>query len=447
MVEITNWLRIILDSLHDGVLIADKNGIIKYTNPAYTRITEVNGEDIIEKPLSEVRTGSRLPHVIKTGEKLLRVPRKVGDAEYIVNMVPIIESNEIIGGISILNEITEIYKLTEQLNNSNLIISNLEKRVKSMNKVKYTFDDIICVDINSEETKKLSQKAARSESNILITGESGTGKELYANSIHAYSNRKNGPFVAVNCATFDSNLLESELFGYEDGAFTGAKKGGKEGLFELANGGTLFLDEVSELDYGLQAKLLRVLQENTIRRVSGLKEIHIDVRIIVATNKSLEKMIEENKFRKDLYYRIAIFPINIPPLRNRRQDIKPLVNKFINQMAYRIKRNIEISEEAVNLLYNYDWPGNIRELKNSIEFATNMTDDYIINPEHLPKIIQTEGIKKNIMKLKSLEEIIKDAEISVINEAITVYGDTVEGKKKAAKALGISLATLYNKLK
>ena len=175
MVEITNWLRIILDSLHDGVLIADKNGIIKYTNPAYTRITEVSGEDIIEKPLSEVRTGSRLPHVIKTGEKLLRVPRKVGDAEYIVNMVPIIESNEIIGGISILNEITEIYKLTEQLNKSNLIISNLEKRVKSMNKVKYTFDDIICVDINSEETKKLSQKAARSESNILITGESGTG--------------------------------------------------------------------------------------------------------------------------------------------------------------------------------------------------------------------------------------------------------------------------------
>ncbi|CUU48582.1 arginine utilization regulatory protein RocR [Clostridium beijerinckii] len=447
MVEITNWLRIILDSLHDGVLIADKDGIIKYTNPAYTRITEVSGEDIIEKPLSEVRTGSRLPHVIKTGEKLLRVPRKVGDAEYIVNMVPIIESNEIIGGISILNEITEIYKLTEQLNKSNLIISNLEKRVKSMNKVKYTFDDIICVDINSEETKKLSQKAARSESNILITGESGTGKELYANSIHAYSNRKNGPFVAVNCATFDSNLLESELFGYEEGAFTGAKKGGKEGLFELANGGTLFLDEVSELDYGLQAKLLRVLQENTIRRVSGLKEIHIDVRIIVATNKSLEKMIEENKFRKDLYYRIAIFPINIPPLRNRRQDIKPLVNKFINQMAYKIKRNIEISEEAVNLLYNYDWPGNIRELKNSIEFAANMTDDYIINPEHLPKIIQTEGIKKNIMKLKSLEEIIKDAEISVINEAITVYGDTVEGKKKAAKALGISLATLYNKLK
>ncbi|WP_341273852.1 sigma-54 interaction domain-containing protein [Clostridium beijerinckii] len=445
--EITNWLRIILDSLHDGVLIADKDGIIKYTNPAYTRITEVSGEDIIEKPLSEVRTGSRLPHVIKTGEKLLRVPRKVGDAEYIVNMVPIVESNEIIGGISILNEITEIYKLTEQLNKSNLIISNLEKRVKSMNKVKYTFDDIICVDINSEETKKLSQKAARSESNILITGESGTGKELYANSIHAYSNRKNGPFVAVNCATFDSNLLESELFGYEDGAFTGAKKGGKEGLFELANGGTLFLDEVSELDYGLQAKLLRVLQENTIRRVSGLKEIHIDVRIIVATNKSLEKMIEENKFRKDLYYRIAIFPINIPPLRNRRQDIKPLVNNFINQMAYKIKRNIEISEEAVNLLYNYDWPGNIRELKNSIEFATNMTDDYIINPEHLPKIIQTEGIKKNIMKLKSLEEIIKDAEISVINEAITVYGDTVEGKKKAAKALGISLATLYNKLK
>lgn len=445
--KVTNLEKIIFDSLYDGVLIADSECIVRYVNPAYTRITSMDREDIVGRLLSEVRPGSRLPNVIKTGKKLLRIPRKVNDSEYIVNMVPIIENNEIVGGISILNEITEIYKLTEELNKSNTIIKNLEKQVKSMKKAKYSFDDIISVDINSEEVKKLSQKAAKSESNILITGESGTGKELYANSIHAYSDRQNGPFIPVNCATFDANLLESELFGYEEGAFTGAKKGGKIGLFELASGGTLFLDELSEMDYGLQAKLLRVLQENTIRRIGGLKEISINVRIIAATNKSLEKMIEENKFRKDLYYRIAIFPINIPPLRNRRQDIKPLIEKFINEMANKIKRSIEISEEAVNILYNYDWPGNIRELKNSIEFASNMTEDYIIKLEHLPKVIQSEGIKKNIIKLKPLEEAIREAEVSEIKRAISTYGDTVQGKKKAAEALGISLATLYNKLK
>ncbi|WP_411682186.1 sigma-54 interaction domain-containing protein [Clostridium thailandense] len=445
--KITNLEKIIFDSLHDGVLIADHECIVVYVNPAYTRITSMSSEEILGKLLSEVRPGSRLPNVIKTGTKLLRIPRKVNDSEYIVNMVPIIEEDEIVGGISILNEITEIYKLTEELNKSNTIIKNLEKQVKSMKKAKYSFDDIISVDINSEEVKKLCQKAAKSESNILITGESGTGKELYANSIHAYSERQNGPFIPVNCATFDGNLLESELFGYEEGAFTGAKKGGKIGLFELASGGTLFLDELSEMDYGLQAKLLRVLQENTIRRIGGLKEVSIDVRIIAATNKSLEKMIEENKFRKDLYYRIAIFPINIPSLRNRRQDIKPLIEKFINEMANKIKRSIEISEDAVNILYNYDWPGNIRELKNSMEFASNMTEDYVIKLEHLPKVIQSEGIKKNIIKLKPLEEVIKDAEVSEIKRAIATYGDTVQGKKRAAEALGISLATLYNKLK
>lgn len=445
--EITNLTKIILDSLHDGVLIADRECIVKYINPAYTRITSIENEEIIGKLLSEIRTGSRLPNVIKSGNKLLGIPRKEGDYEYIVNIVPIIEEGKIVGGISILNEITEIYKLTEQLNKSSVIIKNLEKQVKTMKKPKYSFDDIICADTNSQETKKLSQKAAKSESNVLITGESGTGKELYANSIHAYSNRQNGPFVAVNCATFESNLLESELFGYEEGAFTGAKKGGKIGLFELANGGTIFLDEVSEMNYGLQAKLLRVLQENTVRHIGGLAETHIDVRIIAATNKSLEKMIEENKFRKDLYYRIAIFPINVPPLRNRRQDIIPLIERFVNEMASKVKRNIEVSEDAVDILYNYDWPGNIRELKNSIEFASNMADDYVIKPEHLPKIIQSEGIKKHIIKLKSLEEIIREAELCQINKAISTYGDTVQGKKKAAEALGISLASLYNKLK
>lgn len=445
--EITNWVKVILDSLYDGVLIVDRDGIVQYVNPSYTRITKVVYEEIVNKHLEEVRPGARLTWVIQSGKKLLGIPRKVNDIEYLVNMVPIFDGENIIGGISILNEITDIYKLTEELNKSNTIIKNLEKQMQSMGRAKYSFDDLICHDKNSMETKKMAKRIANKDVNVLVTGDSGTGKELYANSIHNASNRGNGPFIAVNCATFDSNLLESELFGYEEGSFTGAKKGGKIGLFELANGGTLFLDEISEMNYALQAKLLRVLQERSIRPIGGLKEISIDVRIIAATNKNLENMITENLFRKDLYYRIAVFPISVLPLRERRDDIFPLIDHFMNETSTKIKRSIKISDEALNILYYYDWPGNIRELKNTIEFAANMTDDYTIKPEHLPKIIQTEGIKKNIVKIKTLEEVVREAEIHEIKKLLLLFGDTVEGKKQTAEVLGISLATLYNKLK
>ncbi|MBB6215022.1 transcriptional regulator with PAS, ATPase and Fis domain [Anaerosolibacter carboniphilus] len=444
--QINNLEKKIFDALYDGVLIADKDCIVRYVNPSYTRITKVEAEDIIGRLLLEVRPGAQLPSVIASGKKLLRIQRKVGKVEYIVNMAPIIQDNEIIGGISILNEINDIYKLTEELNASNMMIKKLEKHMKSMGKAKYSFDDIISIDKNSLETKNLAKRIAEKGSHVLITGESGTGKELYANAIHSASDRQQGPFIAVNCATFDGSLLESELFGYEEGAFTGAKKGGKIGLFEVANGGTLFLDEISEMNYGLQAKLLRVLQENTIRRIGGLSEIPIDIRIVCATNKSLEKMVEENMFRKDLYYRIAVFPINVLPLRNRREDIPYLVEYFVKKLASRTNRYLKISENVNKILYNYDWPGNIRELKNTIEFALNMTDEDRIKPEHLPKIIQAEGIKKEIVKLKTLDQIIKETEVAEIKKALLLYGDTVDGKKKAAKTLGISLATLYNKL-
>ncbi len=445
--KINDLEKIIFDSLYDGVLIADHNCVVRYINPSYTRITKVDPEDILGKPLSETRPGAQLPRVIKTGKQLLRKSRKVGNVEYIVNMVPIVENHKIIGGISILNEINDVYKLTQELNRSNMMIKKLEKHVKRMGKAKYSFDDIISVDFNSLETIKLAKKIAKNNSNVLITGESGTGKELYANSIHMASNRQNGSFIAVNCASFESNLLESELFGYEEGAFTGAKKGGKIGLFEVANGGTLFLDEISEMNYSLQAKLLRTLQEKTIRRLGGLAEIPIDIRLITATNKNLEKMIEENSFRKDLYYRIAVVPITILPLRERPGDIPHLTQYFLDEMLGKTNRALEISEDVMKIFLNYEWPGNIRELKNTIEFVTNMTDDHIIKAAHLPKAIQSEGIRKNILKLKSLDEVIRETEVNEIKKALSIYGNTVEGKKKAASVLGISLATLYNKIK
>lgn len=444
---IDNWVKIILNSLYDGILIIDNDSIVKYINPSYTRITGVNGENIKDKPLLKVRKGARLVDVLKTGKEFLRVPREEGGCEYVVNMSPIKDSQEnIVGAISVVTEINDVYKLTEELNKSNKIISSLTNRVKSIQRSKYIFNDIVSEDIKSKTTKEIAMKISKSDTNVLLFGESGTGKELFAHSIHNESYRKEEPFIAVNCAALDSNLLESELFGYEDSSFTGAKKGGKMGLFEVANRGTIFLDEISEMDFVLQAKLLRTLQENTIRRVGGLYETTIDVRVIAATNKDLLKLVDENKFRKDLYYRIAIFPINIPPLRERPNDIIPLITIFLSNMERKLKRRLDFSDTAKKLLLSYDWPGNIRELKNVVEFSSNMTDGSIIDENSLPKHLQQIGIKNDLISICPLEKVVQIAEIREINKALDKYGRSVEGKKLAAKSLGISLASLYNKL-
>lgn len=444
MLKITEWVKIILDSLYDGILIIDSEGIVRYINPAYTRITKVKEENIIGKKLSDVRKGSYLTEVIKSGKLQLNVHRKMDEVEYIVNMVPIYgKKNKVLGGISLLNELNDVYKLTEKLNLSKIIIQNLKEHVKSLGSGKYNFDDIIAVDKKSIEIKEFAKRIALTDSNVLITGESGTGKELYASAIHNFSLRKDFPFIPANCASFEKSLIESELFGYEEGTFTGAKKNGKTGLFQLANGGVLFLDEIGELEYGLQGKLLRVLQEKSIRKIGGSKEIPIDVRLICATNKDLFKLMEEGKFRRDLYYRIAIIPLTIPPLRERKDDIPSLANKFISDLSQKYKKDMFLSQEAIQLLKEYEWCGNIRELKNIIEFTFNMREEKVILKEHLPIKVEENILDSEIIELN---EYINKVEKEYINKAIAKYGDSVEGKKKAAKALGISLATFYNKL-
>lgn len=435
----------IFDSLYDGVLIADRDNRVVYVNPAYTRITKVKANDIIGRKIGEVRLGSRLPEVISNGKKLLGIKRKVSEIEYFVNMVPVFENGEVVAGISILNEINDIYKLMEELSNSKKIIKDLKKKIKANDKAKYTFDCIIGDDPKTKKLKDFGRKIAEKKVNILITGESGTGKELLAQAIHNESDRRDEPFIAINCATFEANFLESELFGYEEGAFTGAKKGGKIGLFQKAEGGTIFLDEISEMDYNLQARLLRVLQENIIRPIGAVNEIPIDVRIIAATNRSLENMISNKEFRADLYYRIAVFTVDTAPLRERKGDIKPLINYFLQESERKFDKRVGISEETLNVLYNYKWEGNVRELKNIIEFGVMMTDEAIIRVEHLPKKLQIEGIKESVVNIRPLKDSVKEFEEKEINKVIEIYGSTLEGKKKAAKALGISLASLYNK--
>lgn len=300
-----------------------------------------------------------------------------------------------------------------------------------------------------QDLKRKVKKIALSTSTVLVTGESGTGKEVFARSIHNEGNRKSKAFVAINCGAIPDTLLESELFGYVKGAFTGADPMGKIGKFELANKGTIFLDEIGDMPIYLQTKLLRVLQERKITRVGSNKEIDIDVRVIAATNKNLKELIKENKFREDLYYRLNVIPFEIPPLRERIDDIEILIEFFINKYTNLLDKsfeNIVMTEEVKKAFYIYSWPGNVRELENTIEFIVNMIGvDGIIDKEVIPKnILLCEKVERRldsseIVPLKELEEM-------EIKKALDIYGTTTEDKKMIAKKLGIGIATLYRKI-
>lgn len=296
-----------------------------------------------------------------------------------------------------------------------------------------------------EESKAIAISAARSQSNVLILGESGTGKELFARAIHQMSDRSHGPFVAVNCAAIPDNLLESELFGYEDGAFTGAKKGGKLGKFELANGGTIFLDEIGDLSLHLQPKLLRAIEYGHIERIGSLKPIQLNVRIIAATNRNLEQMIADGEFREDLYYRLNVIQLPIPPLRKRREDIPLLAHSLLHKYNQQLGKRIEgFDDEVMQLMLLYSWPGNIRELENTIEYAVHVETSPIIQVTSLPPKVRNSKLSTS---MQSEVYNLKLTEMAMIKSLLHQYGDDLQGKKEVAKRLGISLSTLYRRIK
>ena len=437
--RIDDNLKNIFDSLYDGILIIDKNGIVVYTNPSYTRITKINKEDILNKRLLDVRKDSHLTKVMKTGIKEIGQYTTINNIKYIVNMVPIIEKGEIVGGISVLNDMQDIQK---NLDKTLAILDNLKEKVKILNKSKYSFDSIIAVDKGSIELKNYSKKISLNDSNILITGESGTGKKIYAHAIHNGSNRASFPFIAINCTTYSKENLEKELFGLEQDGFYEEKRR-KIGLLQLVDGGTLFLDEISELDYSLQTKLLHVLQEKTFTKIGGLKEIPVDFRLISTTNKDLLELVNQDKFRKDLYYRISVIPLNLLSLKNRKGDIPALANKFLKDLSIKYRREVSFSEDVIKILLNYDWSGNIRELRNIVEFLFNISDTSVITIEDLPDYLY---LNQKDESYKNLNDYLKECEKKYIRKILNNFEDNLEGKKKTAKLLGISLATLYNKL-
>ena len=446
--ELNQDARAVLDAMREGINIIDAEGRIIFCNKAYldflSKETGIGIGSIEGQYLRDLRPGARLPEVLATGKPILHAPRmEKQDEIYFVNMYPIFQDGEMVGGLSVVTFLKDAYAFQTELEQYEKRNKQVLHRVNKANSARYTFDSIVAVGENVQAVKALAQKAAETDATVLLASESGTGKELYAQAIHNASARKNEVFVAINCANFNANTLESELFGYVEGAFTGAKKGGKIGLFEAANGGTLFLDEVSEMDYSLQAKLLRAIQEGRIRPVGGVQEIEVDVRLISASNADLNTYIQQGRFRRDLYYRLSTFQIHIPPLRDRRQDIPALTDVVLSELSKKLKRSITITQEARRCLALHDWPGNVRELRNVLEFSAYLSDNGAIVRDSLPEHIVRPAVEQPEISLAQRVRVFERAEISKL---LLKNGADLAGKKETARQLGISLATLYNKL-
>ena len=447
--EIKVMLEAIIKSTQDAISVVDEEGKGILINPAYTRLTGLSEEDVIGKPADvDIAEGESMHYqVLKTKEPVKGVRMKVGPQkkDVIVNVAPIIVEGELKGSVGVIHDVSEIKQLTEELDQA--------KRMLRQLKARYSFADIVGESDTMRAAINKARKASSTPATVLLRGESGTGKELFAHAIHNESSRSERKFIRVNCSSLSDSLLESELFGYVEGAFTGAKKEGKKGLFEEADGGTIFLDEIGKISDNLQVKLLRVLQEKEIVRVGDTRPVKIDVRIICATNINLERAVQEGKFREDLYYRLNVIPIKIPPLRERKEDIESLVRHTIRKFNQEYGRAVQgIEPEALEILQDYNWPGNVRELENIIGQAMihmNLDEEYIAE-HHLPVLredrIETpevEPISSTSLEDHSLKEIIEETEKKLIIKALN---KTEGNRTEAAKNLGIAVRSLYYKM-
>lgn len=437
----------IFDHMPIGINFVDETGKIVRLNKAILEYFGLTHDDE-GRHILEVEPSSRLPVVLKTGKaEIAHRHRFASGREAIVHRIPVIDNGRIIGalGIILFGDLQEIQSLAEKNKLLQRKLADYEKDQK-LYKTKYNLADIIGSSEMTKACKEQVKRIARSNSNVLISGESGVGKELFAHAIHNESSRREGPFVRVNCAAIPETLLESELFGYEEGSFTGARKGGQIGKFELANGGTLFLDEVGDMPYTMQAKLLRVLQEREIERVGGKGIVPVDVRVISATNADLERLIQNGAYRSDLFYRLNVLSLKIPPLRERRGDIANLVYYFLGVVYQENGLYTTFSPACTDVLVKYDWPGNIRELRNVVEKIALEAEGRIAEVADIPLYI-LHGI--NIQKVRrpkslSLVSMLEKLEAEEIKRAIEACGGN---KIQAAEYLQIPKVRLYRKIK
>lgn len=447
--DLKSTLESILESGFECVVIVDKKGYITMLNQAYADFLGVDPKTVIGKHVADVIQNTRMHIVAQTGKAEVTDVQRIRDNNCVVTRMPIIKDGEIVGAVGklLFRDVKDLKTLARKFNTLQSELEYYKEELRKAQGGKYTFDSIIGVSEKMQWLKSIGQKAAKGNSTVLILGESGTGKELFAHALHTQSPRRYGPMIKVNCAAVPENLLESELFGYEEGAFTGARKGGKPGKFELANGGTIFLDEIGDMTMSMQAKLLRVLQERELERVGSTKTVKIDVRVVAATNQDLEQLIECGEFRQDLYYRLNIISLHIPPLRERREDILPLATNLLHKISNNTPHDVEgLSQEALDYLLHYDWPGNVRELENVLERAINLMDEEtLILPEHLPPVVKKQQkMKESPESAKNLAGIRFDAEKQALTKALESAGGN---KSKAAKLLGIHRSGFYQKLK
>jgi len=454
----TDALHAILESAYEGIAVVDENGVVLEFNEAYSRFTGVKREDALGRHVTEVIDNTNLHVTVKTGIPERGAVQRIQGQDMVVHRIPIWRDGKVAGAIGMLifEGVTEVYRIYERLQENHLKEQpvNESLTLKKEKDSRVTIDQIIGESKEILTVKRMARRSARTPATVLITGESGTGKEMFAKSIHHLSPFSTGPFISVNCGAIPEALFESELFGYEDGAFTGARKGGKPGKFELAQNGTIFLDEIGEMPLVMQTKLLRVLQEREVERVGGVEKYKINVRVICATNRDLKAMVSDGAFREDLFYRLNIIQLHIPPLRERKLDIPILMSHYLKEVCEKYQMPVKrFTSDVVSAFVQYSWHGNIREMVNTIERMVTLVDGDVIDVNHLPQMMRND---KSVFKSKQTQQTAEQSliekarhegqqkEKEVILEALKKAGGN---KSKAAEILGIHRTTLYQKLR
>lgn len=444
-----DMLDAIIEHSFDGIYITDGNANTIKLNSAYETITGLKKDDLLGKDMNNlVRQG-----IVSESGSLMAIESKEPVTLYqefktgkkaLITSSPILnEQGEVIMVVTNVRDLTEIYCLKKEVQKTAEQKEKLEKEIANL-RDKLFDSDLVARDKKVLSVLYLANRAAPLDVTVLLTGETGVGKEMFAKYIYQNSNRRGKPFVKVNCGAIPHNLIESELFGYEKGAFTGASKDGKMGLLEVADTGTIFLDEIGELPFNLQVKLLRVLQEGEIERIGSTKPRKIDVRVISATNRNLEEMVKNQSFRQDLYYRVNVFPITIPPLRERDDDIEPLIHRFAGEFNKKYAMHKEFTREAIAAMKKYNWPGNIRELRNIVERAMIVSTEDRITAESLPgEVIRSASGSEKVVceKVVDLKAHLESIEKKYMDSALEQYGNV----RDAAKSLGMTASTFVRK--
>lgn len=446
---LTNLYEAILADVVVGVAVTDAQGQVVFINKVYCDLLDLKAEEVLGQPADLVLPHSRLPKVMSTGTPWTGQVTGAGKGRLLLSEMAITSGGQVLGGLSKVlpqeslqdDELVKRYRAVED----KLVL--YQNELAQLRQEQSPFQRIVGFSGQMMRIKRLAEKVAKGDATILLHGESGTGKEVFAQAIHQGSPRCKEPFIKINCAAIPDKLLEAELFGYEEGAFTGAAKGGKPGKFELANGGTIFLDEIGDMPLNMQAKLLRVLQDRCFERVGGTRTLQVDVRIIAATNRNLEELIQRGEFRLDLYYRFSVITMEIPPLRERREDIPLLANHIMEKLSQRYGVEVEgLTPEVHHCFTNHSWPGNVRQLENVLEHAFNLLEEgeKFIGIFHLPERFVKE-VGNNIDRPSAtLEEIMAEAEKKAILQALAATGGN---RMEAANLLGIHRSGFYQKLK